>query len=160
MVALGFNHVSVRAADLEQSVAFYQRLFGVERLEAPNFGIRLAWLRLGDLQLHIFERDCESNRYSHFGVEVDDFAAVYDAAEAMGAFDTQGYYGHHFFEVPSGELQLYLRDPAGNLLEVVRRDGAGLPERITRHIIRRSASNPQDAGNLAATLFLSPRIAA
>ena len=160
MKATRFNHVSVRAIDLETSVRWYEELFGVTRLPAPNFGIKLAWLELGDMQLHIFERDCESNRYSHFGLDVDDFEAVYLKAKALNAFDRIGYYSHHLFETPAGELQLYLRDPAGNLLEVNWPNAATIDRTVVTGIVRRADLHAQSEENLAATLSLGPPVAA
>ena len=52
-----------------------------------------------------------------FAITVDDFDRVFAMARARGAFDTEAF-GHHIYELPGGEGQLYLRDPAGNLVEV------------------------------------------
>lgn len=152
MKAIRFNHFSVRAIDLEESVRWYEELFDVVRLPTPNFGIKLAWLQLGDMQLHIFERDCESNRYSHCGIDVDDFEAIYVRAKELGSFDTQGYYDHHLFETPSGQLQLYLRDPAGNLLEVNWPDSSTIDKTIVTDIVKRADLHPQDDENMKAVL--------
>ena len=37
MTAISINHVSVHAHDLERSAAFYERLFGMERIPTPTF---------------------------------------------------------------------------------------------------------------------------
>lgn len=37
MKTRGFTHVSVHAHDLDQSVRFYQTLFGMEEVPAPEF---------------------------------------------------------------------------------------------------------------------------
>ena len=119
MPARLINHVSVRALDLETSVRFYETLFGATRIATPYFGGILQWMKLGDAQIHIFQRGEGFDRDAHFAVEVDDFVAVYRKARELGAFDTKGNWNHHLFEIPSGEVQLYLRDPADNLVEVV-----------------------------------------
>jgi catechol 2,3-dioxygenase-like lactoylglutathione lyase family enzyme len=54
MKATGFTHTSVHAYDLDESVQFYQKLFGMEEIPAPDFPFAVRWLRLGDLQLHLF----------------------------------------------------------------------------------------------------------
>ena len=56
MPATSFNRVSVRHANLAGSVRFYMDLFGTERIPNPVFRYPTAWLRLGDLQLHLVER--------------------------------------------------------------------------------------------------------
>ena len=99
MKATRINHVSVRALDLEASVAFYTELFGATPIATPNFGGRLAWLQLGESQIHIFERGEGWDRDAHFAVEVDDFEAIYRAAESMAVFDTKGNWGHHIFSL-------------------------------------------------------------
>ena len=78
MRATGINHVSVSASDLEASVRFYTEVFGMERVAAPTFpGQRVAWLRLGDQQLHLFEREVAAPQLHHLGLDVDDFEAGY-----------------------------------------------------------------------------------
>ena len=53
--AVALNHVSIPSRDLEESARFYESLFGLERLPTPTFGIDVIWMRLGDLQLHLFQ---------------------------------------------------------------------------------------------------------
>jgi hypothetical protein len=53
--ATGFNHVSVHAHDLNESVRFYQELFDTEEIPAPNFPFPVRWLGVGDLQPHLFQ---------------------------------------------------------------------------------------------------------
>ncbi len=55
--ATGFNHVSIHALDLEQSVRFYTEVFGMEKIPTYTFAFPVQYLRLGDLQLHLFQRD-------------------------------------------------------------------------------------------------------
>ena len=54
MTALRINHVSVSSADQDASGRFYTELFGAQRIPPPNFGFRVDWYRIGDMQLHIF----------------------------------------------------------------------------------------------------------
>ncbi len=48
--------VSVHANDLDQSVAFYEQLFGMRRIASPTFAFPVQWLRLRRQQLHLFVR--------------------------------------------------------------------------------------------------------
>ena len=57
MRATGFNHVSIHAIDLEESVRFYTEVFGMERIPTYTFAFPVQYLRLGDLQLHLFQRE-------------------------------------------------------------------------------------------------------
>jgi lactoylglutathione lyase len=52
-----FTHVSVHAHDLEESVRFYKDLFGMEEIPAPGFPFPVRWLRIGDLQLYLFQSE-------------------------------------------------------------------------------------------------------
>jgi hypothetical protein len=50
------NHVSIGAQNLQDSVQFYAEIFGAQLIDTPNFGFPVQWLRIGDCQLHLFER--------------------------------------------------------------------------------------------------------
>lgn len=117
MRANGFTHVSVNAHDLEESAQFYKTLFGMEEIPAPDFPFPVRWLRVGDLQLHLFQSEAPAPAAHHFGLDVDDFEAVYEKARDLGAFEESGYFST-VYELPDGAVQLYLRDPSGNMVEV------------------------------------------
>lgn len=153
MSAVTLNHVSIVAHDLEESAGFYERLFGLERVATPNFGFPVQWLRVGGLQLHLFERPEAAPTYHHFAFSVDDFPALYERARDMGAFDG-GAFRHHLFELPGDIAQLYLRDPGGNLLEIDAPGASRLPAGIREEMRRLADDHPQDDENLRATLFL------
>ena len=79
MRATGINHVSISAPDLDASIRFYTEVFGMERVPAPKFPDQIvAWLRLGEQQLHLFQRE-GAPQYHHFALDVDDFEAAYAA---------------------------------------------------------------------------------
>jgi len=153
MRAIRINHVSVRAADIDASVQFYAELFGARPIATPYFGGILAWMQLGESQIHIFQRGEGWDRDAHFALEVDDFEAVYRKAEQMGAFDTKGNWGHHIFSLASGVVQLYLRDPANNLIEVVYHSVDALPDDIAAVVESRAAQHPQTEESARATFF-------
>ena len=153
MGATRVNHVSVNAKDLEASVRFYTELFGAELLATPNFGMPVQWLGLGDTQLHLFERDQEPLSNHHFAVEVDELEPVYRKAEQLDAFDSRGF-GHHLFELPGDCAQLYLRDPAGNLVEIDTPGASRLPDEL-RGVMKPLADvHPQTDENLRARLYV------
>ena len=62
MKARGLTHVSVHAYNLEESARFYMEVFGMEEIPAPNFSSPVRWLRVGDLQLHLFQSDVPAPR--------------------------------------------------------------------------------------------------
>ena len=116
MRARGFTHVSVSATDLEESLRFYKDFFGMEEIPSPDFSGPVRWLRVGGLQLHLFLDDDPAPERHHFALDVDDFEAAYKKAEALGIREGGRYSSVR--KLPCGAVQMYLRDPAGNLVEV------------------------------------------
>ncbi len=57
MRATGINHVSISATDLEDVNALLRNTFGMERIPTPIFETPVQWLRVGDMQLHLFLDD-------------------------------------------------------------------------------------------------------
>jgi catechol 2,3-dioxygenase-like lactoylglutathione lyase family enzyme len=147
------NHVSVNALDLQESVDFYVDLFGAERLATPNFGLPVQWLALGATQLHLFERDLQPTSHHHFAVAVDDLEPVYRAAEKRGAFDREAF-KNHLVELPGDLVQLYVRDPAGNLVEVDMPGKANLPDDLRAQLKGLWDFNPQTEEQMSARLFV------
>jgi catechol 2,3-dioxygenase-like lactoylglutathione lyase family enzyme len=147
------NHVSVHARDLAESAEFYHEVFGFVPIPAPNFGSPVRWLRIGDLQLHLFSRESTAATYHHFGVEVDDLAQVLERARRRDALDGE-VYGRLLTLLPDGAVQLYVRDPAGNLVEVIGRDVNALTEDLRARVEELAQLYPQDAEHRSATLFL------
>jgi lactoylglutathione lyase len=151
--ATGINHVSIHADDLETSVRFYEELFGAERLATPNFGMSVQWLRVGGQQLHIFVRETGPPRYHHLAFDVDDFAAVYRKAKELGVLDARTN-EHAVREHPSGWVQMYIRDPAGNLVEIDWPDAGSLEPDVRADIATlEELGLPQAAGEREATLY-------
>jgi catechol 2,3-dioxygenase-like lactoylglutathione lyase family enzyme len=150
---LRINHVSVNARDLRESVAFYVELLDAEPIPAPNFGVPVAWLALGNTQLHLFERDLQPTSHHHFAVTVDDLEPPFRAAERRGAFDRTAF-GNHLVELPGDVVQLYVRDPAGNLVEIDTSGAARLPADVRVQLKGLWELRPQTDGNMSARLFV------
>jgi catechol 2,3-dioxygenase-like lactoylglutathione lyase family enzyme len=142
--AVGLNHVSVVARDLEESIRFYVEVLGLEVLPTPDFGFPVQWLRAGELQVHLFERPDAPPTYAHFAFHVDDVVALYERARELDLLDRTSF-GYAIAELPGGEAQLYIRDPAGNLLELDHPDGAAARKRIPEMIVL-SERRPQPDG--------------
>jgi catechol 2,3-dioxygenase-like lactoylglutathione lyase family enzyme len=128
--ALRINHVSVHASDLDASEAFYRELFGVTRIPAPDFGFPVRWLKVGDTQLHLFNRSVEAPTNHHFAFTVDDLAEVYRKAREMRALDRP-----EVRRLPDGSAQMYLRDPSGNLVECNALDADSLDTAVVGKLV-------------------------
>jgi YD repeat-containing protein len=154
MRATGFNHVSVSARNLEESTRFYTEVFGMEKIPTYNFAFPVQYLRLGDLQLHLFERETPAPEFHHFAINVDEFEATYVKARELGIQEERAFFSHAY-ELPDGSVQMYLRDPAGNLVEVDWPDVSTLDRSIVTGLERLEDDVPQDGESRRATLFLS-----
>lgn len=155
MPALELNHASIVAHDLDASVEFYETLFGMESVPTPNFEVPVQWLRCGDQQLHLFERDVSAPTYHHLGITVDDFEAVYETAaeeDLFGNWDDSA--DGSLYLLPDGAVQLYLEDPAGNLVEVDHPDVETLSPDIRQHITNREELEQQSGAAAAGSLEL------
>jgi lactoylglutathione lyase len=104
--AVGINHVAFEVRDLDEALEWWGRWFAFELRGRRQ---TMAWIDLGDQfvalsQVHGGPRDGESGR--HVGIVVDDKeglrAALRDAGEDVSH---------------SGRLRV--RDPSGNLIEIV-----------------------------------------
>jgi lactoylglutathione lyase len=146
--ARGLTHVSVHAHDLEESTRFYEELFGMEEIPAPDFPFPVRWLRVGDLQLHLFQSEDPAPRTHHFGIDVDDFEAAYRKVGELGVGEGSGYFSR-VYQLPDGAVQLYVRDPAGNLVEINWPDATTLDRSVAVHV-------EKVAGEPDARLYLRP----
>jgi catechol 2,3-dioxygenase-like lactoylglutathione lyase family enzyme len=116
--AVGLNHVSVSAIDLPTSVRFYRDVLGLVEVPTPRFAFPVQWMRLGDQQLHLFVREgVVAPSYHHVALDVDDFEATWERANELGIHDDSAFFAD-IYELPDGSVQMYLRDPAGNLIEI------------------------------------------
>jgi len=152
-VSLRINHVSVNALDLQRSTDFYVDLLAAEPIPTPNFGIPVQWLAVGRTQLHLFERALQPTSHHHFGVTVDDVEPVYRAAERWNAFDDVAF-NNRLVELPGDVVQLYVRDPAGNLVEIDHHGVDRLPDDLRAGLKGLWDFNPQDDGHMTARLFV------
>ena len=155
MRATRINHVSIVADDLDESARFYEELFGMERLPTARFPEPVLWLRLGEQQLHLFTSDEDPpTPRQHLGIDVADFDALYAKAKELGILDTRAF-GSPLRSHPAGWVQLYLRDPAGNLVEVDWPDVESLDAATRADVLPLESAVPQDGDAAVATLYHS-----
>lgn len=108
------HHVAICVTDLDEALAFYVDVLGLEQIERPdtlpNPG---AWIGLGDQQIHLLDgTDRPPETFQHFAVEVGDLFAAQDELAARGV-QLQGH------QVVDGYgLQAFVFDPSGNRVEL------------------------------------------
>lgn len=152
-MSLRINHVSINALNLEESVDFYVDLLRAEPIATPNFGIPVQWLALGRTQLHLFERDLKPTSHHHLGITVDDLEPVYRAAERRNAFDDEAFH-NRLVELPGDVVQLYIRDPAGNLVEIDSHGVDRLPDALRVRLRALWDFNAHTEEQMQARLFV------
>ena len=153
MNARRINHVSIPCRDLDESERFYCEAFGLERIAAPDFRRPVRWLKLGEHQVHLMETpEDEPLPGQHFGFDVDDFEAAYLKLRELGALDDETH-SVPVWELPDGSVQMYARDPAGNLIEIDCPDVAALERSVFGEIPRRADDVTQTPEALTAKLY-------
>jgi catechol 2,3-dioxygenase-like lactoylglutathione lyase family enzyme len=105
----GCNHIAIEVDDVDRAVAFYQDVFGLEKLDE---GEGDAFLRIGEHQfLAIFKVDrVEPARMRHFGLMVRDEQQIAEVREKL-----VNTYGIEL--IPP--FRCDFRDPFGNRIQVV-----------------------------------------
>jgi catechol 2,3-dioxygenase-like lactoylglutathione lyase family enzyme len=151
--ATRFTHVSIHAYDMDASLRFYTEVFGMRHVPSPDFEHRVEWLVLGDQQLHLFLRDTPAPEFHHLGLDVDDFETAYRVASEHGLLERDAW-APDVRELNDGSVQMYLRDPAGNLIEVDWPDVTTLDRSVVTRIGRLADERPQSAEALLARLYV------
>jgi lactoylglutathione lyase len=111
------HHVNVMVDDLDAAIAFYGDVLGFERAPTPDLGFPAQFFSVGDGQeIHVNELGDVHPERSHFCVRLDDFNGAFARALAAGVFETETW--GQARRLPSGVMQAFVRDPAGNLIEL------------------------------------------
>jgi len=140
-----FNHVGISVSNLGRTIAFYRDLLGMSLIQEVPFegkkyeailGLegakgRIAILRTRNIELEFFEfehpagRPADPNRpvsdrgITHVAVQVEDLAALYTRLHAAGVI-------FHCPPIDFGcAIATYLRDPDGNVIEMLQIPAAG-----------------------------------
>jgi lactoylglutathione lyase len=115
------NHVTLIVDDLEKARAFYTKVMGLEELPAYAFDYPVQFYRINEAQqLHITEwKDTPSFR-GHVCLQIADFNETFRQLKALGAIDTSPW--GKVRRLKDGVMQMFARDPSGNLLELSHPD--------------------------------------
>ena len=111
------NHVTLIVDQLEEAVAFYQNELGMEVIPAFMVDYPNAFLKIGEeQQLHLAEWEDAKSFRGHVCLVVDDFNSLFWRAKELGIIDTNPW--GKVRQLPEGVMQMFIRDPSGNLLEI------------------------------------------
>ena len=116
---IALHHVSLVVADTSRALSFYTGVLGLQvDLGRPNLAIGGAWLKVGDLQIHLLEvpnpdpvegRPAHGGRDRHVAFAVSDLDTIRQRLEQAGTPYTLS---------KSGRRALFCRDPDGNACEL------------------------------------------
>jgi Lactoylglutathione lyase and related lyases len=127
--ALKINHVTLIVDNLEKAGEFYQQELGLEPLPAFRFDYPVMFFRFNDQQqLHISEWEDRTSFRGHICVQVDDFSSIFFRMKELNAIDVNPW--GKVRKLPDGAMQMFVRDPAGNLVEISSVPGAETDPRI------------------------------
>lgn len=111
------NHVTLIVSDLDEAARFYEEEFDLEPLPAFKFDYPAQFYKINDeQQLHLTEWEDVYSFRGHVCFQVNDFNAVYYRMKELGRIDTAPW--GRVRRLPDGGMQMFIRDPSGNLVEV------------------------------------------
>ena len=126
-------HEGISVADMDASVAWYEKFFGFSVVKddfVPDLNSRIVFLRLGDFELELFEyrgtdrqplpegrrvpnEDIKTCGVKHVAWAVDSMEAELARLRALGADIAAGPFPM------AGDTVCFLRDNSGNLMELI-----------------------------------------
>lgn len=116
----GFHHASLLVENTGQSLAFYRDTLGMQVDDTrPDLGYPGAWLKLGDVQVHLLElpnpdplegRPDHGGRDRHLAFHINDLNLLVEKLSKENIPFTTSH---------SGRKALFCRDPDQNALEFI-----------------------------------------
>jgi lactoylglutathione lyase len=112
--AIGINHVALDVGDVDEALEFWRALFPDLKLRGQS--PRMAFIDLGDQFIALFQHGVEPRSENrHFGLVVDDVAAVVEAARQRGATirgnNVGDPWGNRFDVVAYSDVQFTKAEP-------------------------------------------------
>lgn len=127
--ALKINHVTLIVDNLEKAGHFYQHELGLTPLPSFRFDYPVLFFKFNEeQQLHISEWEDRTSFRGHICVQVDDFSSLFFRMKELNVIDINPW--GKVRKLPDGAMQMFVRDPAGNLVEMSSIPGAEIDPRI------------------------------
>ncbi|REL29169.1 glyoxalase [Rhodohalobacter sp. SW132] len=115
--AVKINHVTLIVDNLEKATEFYEKELGLEPLPAFNFDYPAQFFIINDdQQLHLTEWEDTTSFRGHLCLQVDDFNAIFKRMKELQVVDVEPW--GKVRRLPDGAMQMFVRDPSGNLVEL------------------------------------------
>ena len=150
------HHVTLIVDHLERAREFYTNVLGLEELPAFNLDFPTQFYRINPTQqLHITEWEDQRSFRGHVCVQVRDFNTAFYTFKELGIIDSSPWGKPR--RLPDGAMQMFIRDPSGNLIEISYRgdvDPAILADELVEEGIYISGRNdPRGSRADSATLY-------
>lgn len=114
------NHVTLIVDQLETAAKFYEEVIGLEAVPAFVFDYPTAFFKFPNgQQLHLSEWEDEQSFRGHLCITVDNFNEVFYQMKELGIIDIKPW--GKVRQLQKGVMQMFVRDPSGNLIEFVSR---------------------------------------
>jgi glyoxylase I family protein len=120
MLARGVHHVSFAVSDLERSRRFYEGVLELEPIARPDLGLPGMWYRAGASEVHLIATPPGMNvglaperltpLANHSAFSIDDYPGTLARLKSRGV---------EVLETNEERGQLWVRDPDGNVLELI-----------------------------------------
>ncbi len=127
--ALKINHVTFIVKNLEEAGEFYEKDLGLELLPAFNFDYPVLFFKFNEeQQLHLSEWEDHASFRGHVAIEVDDFSHMFWKFKEKNVIDITPW--GKVRQLPDGAMQMFVRDPSGNLVEITSNPKATVDPKI------------------------------
>ncbi|MCR9064250.1 MAG: VOC family protein [Cytophagales bacterium] len=127
--AIGINHVALIVNNLEETSEFYEKELGLEVIPAFLFDYPTAFFKINDTQqLHLTEWEDTYSFRGHVCMQVDDISTIFWRMKELGVIDTSPW--GKVRQLPDGPIQMFVRDPSGNLVELSSAPGSAIDPKI------------------------------
>jgi lactoylglutathione lyase len=127
--AIGINHVALIVKNLEETSKFYEEELGLEVIPAFLFDYPTAFFKINATQqLHLTEWDDTHSFRGHVCMQVDDINKIFWRMKELGVIDTSPW--GKVRQLPDGPIQMFVRDPSGNLVELSSPPGFEIDPKI------------------------------
>lgn len=127
--AIQINHIALVVSNLEEACEFYEKELGMEPIPAFLFDYPTAFFKINeDQQLHLTEWEDVYSFRGHMCLQVDDINTIYWRMKELGVIDVKPW--GYVRQLPDGPIQMFVRDPSGNLLELSSAPDAKIDPKI------------------------------
>lgn len=111
------NHVTLICSNLEETAKFYENELGLEPIPAFLFDYPTAFFKVTETQqLHLSEWEDQYSFRGHVCFKVSNFSELFWRFKELGIIDITPW--GKVRQLTDGAMQMFVRDPAGNLVEI------------------------------------------